>query len=49
MLQAKPLVYELDSWLDFTTWQAVLSRSKHDMLQTYEFLRYPETQALRLH
>ena len=40
-LQVQPLVYKLDPWLNFTKWHAVLSKSKHDMLQTYEFLRYP--------
>lgn len=37
MLQVEPLAYELDSWLNFTKWHAVLSRSRFDMLQTYEF------------
>lgn len=48
-LQAKPLPYELDSWLNFTKWHAVLRRSKHDMLRTYEFVRYPEPEDRRLH
>ena len=48
-LQVKPLAYELDSWLNFTKWHTVLSRSKYDMLRTYEFLRYPEPKDTRLH
>lgn len=36
----KSLAYELDSWLNFTKWHAVLSKSKHDLLRTYDFLRY---------
>lgn len=37
-LQVEPQVYELDSWLNFTKWHGVLSKSRHDMLQTYKFL-----------
>lgn len=48
-LQVKPLAYELDSWLNFTKWHVVLSRSKHNILQTYEFLRYPESKDTKLH
>ena len=40
-LEVKPPVYELDSWLNFTDWHAALSKSKHDMPHTYDFLRYP--------
>ena len=47
-LQTEPLAYELDAWLNFTKWHAVLSKSKHDMLQTYRFLRYPEADDKRL-
>lgn len=47
-LEVKPLVYELDAWLNFTKWHAVLSKSKHDILQTYEFLRYPGPEETRL-
>lgn len=47
-LQTEPLAYELDAWLNFTKWHVVLSRSKHDMLQTYKFLRYPEAEDKRL-
>ena len=43
-LQTEPLAYELDAWLNFTKWHAVLSRSKHDMLRIYEFLWYPEAE-----
>lgn len=39
-LQAKALASELDSWLNFMKRHAVLSKSKHDMLQTYKFLCY---------
>ena len=47
-MEVKPLVYELDAWLNFTKWHAVLSKSKHDILQTYEFLRYPGPEETRL-
>ncbi len=48
-LRVKPLVYELDSWLNFTKWHAVLSGSKYDMIRTYKFLQYrrPEETKLR--
>ena len=38
-LSAKPVAYELDPWLNFTKWHTVISRSKHDMLQTYPYWR----------
>ena len=41
-LLAKVPVAELDSWLRFTGWNAVLLRSKHDIVQTYWFLRKPD-------
>ncbi len=40
-LLATSLVFELDSWLNYTKWHAVLSKSRYDMLQTYKFLRFP--------
>ena len=47
-LVTMPLVFELDSWLNYTKWHAVLSRSKYDMLQTYDFLRFPGPEETRL-
>ena len=41
-LLAKVPVAELDSWLRFTGWNAVLAKSKHDIVQTYRFLRKPD-------
>jgi len=42
-LLAKVPVAELDSWLRFTEWNTVLVKSKHDIVQTYRFLRKPDT------
>ena len=47
-LVTTPLVFELDSWLNYTKWHAVLSRSRYDMLQTYDFLRFPGPEETRL-
>ena len=47
-LQVEPQVYELDSWLNFTKWHSVLSKSRHDMLQTYKFLCYPEPEETKM-
>lgn len=33
---------EIDSWLQFTGWNEVLGRSKHDLIKTYEFARAPD-------
>ena len=35
-------VAELDSWLRFTRWNAVLRKSKHNIVQTYRFRRKPD-------
>jgi Orsellinic acid/F9775 biosynthesis cluster protein D len=40
-LQNVPVV-EMDSWLQYTGWNAVLKQSKHDMVKTYQFTREPE-------
>jgi hypothetical protein len=48
-MQANPAYTELDSWLRFTKWHAVLSKSKHDMLKTYEFLQYAGPEETELH
>ena len=41
-LLEKVPVAELDSWLQFTGWNAVLVRSKHNIVQTYRFRREPD-------
>jgi len=41
-LLEKVPVAELDSWLRFTGWNAVLGRSKHNIVQTYRFRRKPD-------
>jgi Orsellinic acid/F9775 biosynthesis cluster protein D len=41
-LLEKVPVAELDSWLQFTKWNAVLGRSKHNIVQTYHFRRKPD-------
>jgi len=40
-LEKVPAV-EMDSWLRYTGWNAVMNRSKHDMIRTYEFTREPK-------
>ena len=35
-------VVEMDSWLQYTGWNAVMNQSKHDMVKTYQFTREPE-------
>ena len=50
-IQARPRADELDPWLRYTGWAAVLSRSKHGLVKTYEFARAPgpeEPQLVRL-
>ena len=32
---------EMDSWLRYTGWNAVMNQSKHDMIKTYQFTREP--------
>ena len=39
-LQNVPAV-EMDAWLRYTNWNVVLNRSKHDMMQTYQFTHEP--------
>lgn len=33
---------EMDSWLQYTKWNEVLSQSKHDMVKTHQFTREPD-------
>jgi len=35
-------VVEMDSWLQYTGWNAVLNQSKHDLVKTYQFTREPD-------
>ena len=41
-LLAKPPVVEMDSWLQYTKWNEVLSQSQHSMVKTHEFTREPD-------
>jgi hypothetical protein len=41
-LLEKVPVAELDFWLQFTKWNAVLEKSRHNIVQTYWFLRKPD-------
>jgi hypothetical protein len=34
-------VFEIDSWLQYTSWNAVLNQSKHNMLKTTTFAHEP--------
>jgi hypothetical protein len=45
------LVVEMDSWLQYTKWNEVLSQSKHNLVKTFYYTRMPgpdETQLDRL-
>jgi hypothetical protein len=33
---------EMDSWLQYTKWNEVLSQSKHDLVKTHQFTREPD-------
>jgi hypothetical protein len=41
-LLEKVPVAKLDSWLQFTKWNAVLGKLKHNIVQTYRFLCKPD-------
>ena len=41
LLKEVPVV-EMDSWLQQTKWNDVLSRSKHDLVKTFYFTRMPD-------
>jgi len=36
-------VVEMDSWLQYTGWNAVLHQSKHDMIKTFHYTRDPDS------
>jgi hypothetical protein len=33
---------EIDSWLQYTGWNEVLSQSKHNLVKTHQFARAPD-------
>jgi hypothetical protein len=41
LLKNVPVV-EMDSWLQYTKWNEVLSQSKHNLVKTFHFTRVPE-------
>ncbi|OBT44378.1 hypothetical protein VE00_07062 [Pseudogymnoascus sp. WSF 3629] len=41
LLKNVPAV-EMDSWLQYTKWNEVISQSKHDMVKTFNFTRKPD-------
>ena len=41
LLKKVPVV-EMDSWLQYTKWNEVLSQSKHNLVKTFHFTRVPE-------
>lgn len=41
LLKEVPMV-EMDSWLQYTKWNEVISQSKHDMVKTFDFTRKPD-------
>ena len=50
LLKEVPAV-EMDSWLQYTKWNAILSQSKHNLVQTFHYTRMPdpdEPQLVRL-
>jgi hypothetical protein len=47
LLKEVPVV-EMDSWLQYTKWNEVISQSKHDMVKTFDFTRKPDPNEPRL-
>jgi hypothetical protein len=43
LLKEVPVV-EMDSWLQYTKWNEVLSQSKHNLVKTFHFTRMPDTE-----
>jgi orsellinic acid/F9775 biosynthesis protein OrsD len=41
LLKEVPVV-EMDSWLQFTKWNDILSQSKHDFVKTFHYTRMPD-------
>jgi hypothetical protein len=41
LLKNVPVV-EMDSWLQYTKWNEVLSQSKHNLVKTFQFTRMPD-------
>jgi Orsellinic acid/F9775 biosynthesis cluster protein D len=39
---------EIDSWLQYTSWNKVLSQSKHNLVKTHQFARLPDPDELEL-
>ena len=48
-LLARPAEVEVDPWLRYTKWYGVLNTSKHNLVQTYTFLREPDHDETKLH
>jgi len=47
MLKEVPVV-EMDSWLQYTKWNEVLSQSKHNFVKTFHFTRMPDPEEPKL-
>lgn len=47
-VQTQPSADELDPWLCYTGWNAVLERSKHNLVETYTFVRMPDANEVGL-
>jgi hypothetical protein len=41
ILVANPPTVELDPWLRYTKWYAILEKSKHNLVRTYKYLQEP--------
>lgn len=41
-LLARPSADEMDPWLRYTGWNAVLEQSRHGIVKTHEFVREPD-------
>jgi len=47
-LLARPAAVELDPWVRYTKWHEVLEKSKHNLIQTYAYLREPDPEEINL-
>ena len=48
LLSQQPPAIELDPWLRYTGWNAVLLQSKHNLVKTAEFTRMPDAEEVQL-
>ena len=44
----RPATVELDPWVRFTRWFEVMEKSKHNLVETYHFVREPDLEEVEL-